>query len=179
MTLSLTIAAVKPESIKSGMVAFLAKDKGTLLESGNIFDKSQDGLLHAAVKNSTFSGEKKTILTVATPLLATSHVLVCGLGKVKELTTSVWRQIGLNLYQQANATSPSKLTIVLDSGSQEDHTAVIEGLYMAAYTFNAFKTKEKDKKASLFNIDTNTSFGRDEKSIAKNRSVDGRSISRT
>jgi leucyl aminopeptidase len=140
-------------SIKTAVV--FAQEKARLLPEAKALDRVHKGALAKALKNSRFQGGPGEVFTVAGLSGGESRVLVCGLGKWKETKENDWRMRGLDLGRRLDELGLPEATICIGSGSGEVSTgvaaeALLEGLHLAVYRFDRFKTEQKPHQKAKF-----------------------------
>lgn len=130
-------------------VIFFSESKSKLLSQSSIFDEKHDGLISKALKNTRFQGSVGEVSYIATPHLdAIDHILVVGLGKVKELTADKIRTAGLKVAKMIDTLGVVEATVVVESMAADVPNAVLaksfaEGVALNVYRMDQFKTMQK------------------------------------
>ncbi|MDO3378678.1 leucyl aminopeptidase [Geoalkalibacter halelectricus] len=115
-------------------------------------DAALDGLLQQAIRSGEFRGEfKETLLLATAGKISAQRILAVGLGREGEADLDRLRQgsaVAAALLQQRRLTTLStNLTQVRVKGAAaaEVAQAVGEGLLLAAYRFDRYRTEQRDK----------------------------------
>jgi leucyl aminopeptidase len=132
-----------------------ACEKARLLPEGNALDRIHKGALAKALKNSRFQGGAGEVFTVAGLSDGERRVLVCGLGKLEEMKANDWRMRGLDMGKRIDELGLAEAMICLGSECGEVNTgvaaeALLEGLHLAVYRFDRFKTEQKPHQKAKF-----------------------------
>lgn len=140
-------------SLKTAVI--FAQEKARLLPEGKALNRFHKGAVEKALKNSRFQGGPGEVFTVAGLSQGESRVLVCGLGKVGEMKENDWRMRGLDLGKRVDELGLTEATVCLGSKCGEANTAkaaeaLLQGLHLALYRFDRFKTGQKPHQAAKF-----------------------------
>jgi leucyl aminopeptidase len=140
-------------SLKTAVV--FAQEKARLLPEAKALDRFHRGALEKALKNSRFQGGPGEVFIVAGLSGGERRVLVCGLGKWKESKENDWRMRGLDLGKHLDELGLTEATICMGSDCGEVNTgvaaeALLEGLHLAIYRFDRFKTEQKPHQKARF-----------------------------
>jgi leucyl aminopeptidase len=144
------------EKLKNTVVLFATKDS-TLGTQGKAFDKLYGGIVAKALKASRFTGAKESTYAFATPHLENvAHIIIAGLGSEKNINANTWRRTSIKAAQRAEALGSKEAQFVIEN-IKDDKTnadtiavAVYEGVQLASYKFDRFKTGQKaHQKTSL------------------------------
>ncbi|MFZ2620522.1 MAG: M17 family peptidase N-terminal domain-containing protein, partial [Alphaproteobacteria bacterium] len=135
------------KAVKRNAVVF-ATSKGKLTREAAMVDKQVGGAVSLALKGSRFDGSSGEMVRVSVKGTM-QNVLVVGLGKIAGMDRAAWWKAGLGLGKQLDAMGWKDATIALgDMDCKVDATqqgvALVEGLHMAQYRFEKYKTDVKD-----------------------------------
>lgn len=131
------------------------KDKKPVLHNKSVAKQLETNLEEKSISGK--SGE--AVLFREYSRLGCRHLLVVGLGSLKELTHESFRQIAASIHDSVKSLKAEEAFIDFDSlaakqKSEDNLRAMVEGLILTSYEFSELKSK-KDKKASsdvLFHI---------------------------
>jgi len=130
------------------------KDKTPVLHNKSVAKQLETNLEEKSISGKT--GE--TVLFREFAHASCRHLLVVGLGSLKELTHESFRQVAASIYDSVKQLKADEAFIDLESlaakqKSEANLQAMVEGLILTSYEFNELKSK-KDKKPSdvLFHI---------------------------
>ena len=151
------ISIAAPAQPKSGAIAGLVTDGGTLTASLADLDGRLGGALTRAIKGSRFSGGKGEMLEVVAPAgLSVSRVVLLGLGKAAEAKPLDLERIGGDLLAKLNAVGEKAAAITVDPVADlgiepaEAAARVAFGAQLRSYRFDKYRTTEKpERKPSL------------------------------
>jgi leucyl aminopeptidase len=116
-------------------------------------DLAVDGALTALLREGEFTGKFKQQSVLHTQgRLKSKKVVLAGLGKPEKLTLEGWRQAAGCAATFARGLRASTLAVSLE-GAERAHLglsdaaqATVEGMVLALYRFDKFKTEENDRK---------------------------------
>lgn len=142
------------KAAKRNVVAF-ATAKGKLTAAAELVDAQCGGDVKRALRGSRFEGGAGEVFKVTTREGGLQHVVLVGLGKAAGMGRKDWWKVGLGLGKILDAMGVKEATVALGDGEgslplAEQGIALIEGLYMAMYRFEQFKTEKKDGQAARF-----------------------------
>jgi leucyl aminopeptidase len=143
-----TIAAFVDENLKLGRLA-----RRALAPAGD--------LLSRAAKSEGFQGKQGKFLELIAPSgLKAERLFVVGLGKLKDLKSSIWLQLGGKLLGRLPSGAKA-ITVLFDlpegSISPESVADFALGMTLRAYRFDRYKTKKSDDEKRSTGT-TNISF---------------------
>ncbi len=151
-------------TLKGQSVAFFAasqKDK-----PANILEKDINGIFEVSIEEKMITGAKnEVILFREANLNDFRNVFIVGIGEKAKATAETLRQAAAALVKEAKASKMEEVFVGLDSltTSKKDMAtylqAFVEGLHLAAYSFDELKAPNKDKKT--LNIHLVTKSGKD------------------
>jgi leucyl aminopeptidase len=149
-----SVVPFDPKRPPKAVVVF-ASDKARLLPEGQALDRTYKGALAKALKQSRFQGGAGEVFTVAGLSGGESRVLVCGLGKHQEVEENDWRMRGLDTGKRIDELGLNEATLCLGSkcgkaSPGEAAEALLEGLHLALYRFDRFKTEQKPHQRARF-----------------------------
>jgi len=144
-----TVAVFVDENLKLGRLASRA-----LAPAGD--------LLSRAAKSEGFKGKQGKFLELIAPSgLKAERLFVLGLGKLKDLKSSSWLQLGGKLLGRL-PTSAKTVTVLVDlpEGSMSPETVAdfALGMTLRAYRFDRYKTKKSDDDEKRSSDAMNISF---------------------
>ncbi|HQS83793.1 MAG: leucyl aminopeptidase [Alphaproteobacteria bacterium 16-39-46] len=142
-------------SSKGVLVVGIYEDK-ILTESAQGLDQKSEGLLTRALKNGSFSGKKKEILSLVAPHgLENSTLLLMGLGKKGTLTAQDCEVIGGNLTSHLMTLSQSEACVLLSEiegralSLPEIAAHLAGGCLLRSFYFDKYRTQKQDEKKSI------------------------------
>ena len=143
-----------PKRCKKTTVIF-AREKARLLPEAQALDGLYKRAVTKALKTSRFQGGAGELFLVAGLSGGENQVLLCGLGKLKELKENDWRMRGIDIGKRLDELGITEATICL--GSQcgtvavgEAAEALLEGLHLSLYRFDRFRTEQKPHQKARF-----------------------------
>ncbi len=148
---ALEAARLTPNSAKKTVVVF-AENKAKLTESSLVVDEALGGFIRSSLKQSRFQGGAGEMLRLTVGGGAITQVLVVGLGK-ETTERRAWWKTGLTLGKHLDAMGVKEACIAfgeLENDSVDCAEALVEGVGMAMYRFETFKTEMKDHQLARF-----------------------------
>ncbi|MCA3244802.1 MAG: leucyl aminopeptidase [Alphaproteobacteria bacterium] len=148
---TLTAQRLTPNAAKKCVVVFAEKG-GKLTEAAQVVDEALGGFVKSTLKSSRYQGGMGEITRLTVGGGAIRSVVVVGVGKLST-ATATWWHIGLGLGKTLDGLGVKEATIAL--GELEANTAacalkMVEGLHMAMYRFDQFKTELKEHQQPRF-----------------------------
>lgn len=148
------VTSFDAKALKKTAVIF-AQEKARLLAEGEALDKLCQGALKKALKNSRFAGEAGEALVVAGLSGAVESVVIVGLGKTKEIQENHWRLRGIEVGKRLDQMGTVEAFLVLgkQTGKVTPGTAtaaLLQGMHLALYRFDIFKTELKPHQKARF-----------------------------
>lgn len=136
------------KAAKRTVVAF-ATAKGRLTPAAALVDEQVDGAVSRALRGSRFDGGMGEVFRVTTGDGAVQQVVLVGLGKAVGMARKDWWDVGLGIGKTLDAMGVKEATLALGEGEgeaplAEQGVALLEGIYMAMYRFEQFKTELKE-----------------------------------
>jgi leucyl aminopeptidase len=149
-----SVTAFDAKQIKKTAVVF-ARSTGGLLPSARALNKVCGGAVEKAMKNSRFVGDAGQMLWAAGLPGAVEQVLVVGLGDAAGLTENDWRLRGVNVGTRLDERGVATAAVVLEApgrkaGLETAAGALLEGMQLALYRFDRFKTGTKPHQKPAF-----------------------------
>lgn len=136
--------------LPANLIVF-ARSGGKLATQAAAVDKKLNGALAAALKNSRFQGDAEEILTVTTP---DGVVCVVGLGKAAEVQEHTLRMAAIVAGKQVDSLGLKEIAVVMEKetkvSEQDAVLAVADGVRLAVYRFDRFKTEQKPHQKAMF-----------------------------
>jgi leucyl aminopeptidase len=150
-TFSLSAQRLTPNAAKKTVVVFAEKG-GKLTESAQIIDDALGGFIKSSLKASRYQGGAAEITRLTVGGGAIRHVVVVGVGKLGSSPASWWHT-GLALGKTLDAMGVKEACVAL--GELESNTPtcalkLVEGVHMAMYRYETFKTELKEYQAPRF-----------------------------
>ncbi len=111
-------------------------------------DRPLDGALHAQIERIKFTGKEGEMLLFQTHArLASSLVLLCGVGKPENSGQESWRRAGGKVQKEARSQSAKQVAWFVTEKSQDITTlaAVAEGALLSSYVFDRYKSEKNGK----------------------------------
>ena len=112
--------------------------------------------LKAIMKIAEFSGKAMSVLETISPgSSALSRVVILGIGDVSELTEHDWLRLGGKAFKAAGGFGSATVMLDLPGKESSDTISAINaadfamGAKLAAYKFDAYKSKDKKEKPAL------------------------------
>ncbi|MCP5404796.1 MAG: leucyl aminopeptidase [Pseudomonadaceae bacterium] len=135
------------------VVIVFAHAKGALTPAAAMVDAQTGGAVKAALRGSRFGGNSGEMAKVTVQDGPVSTVLVAGLGKASAMGRKEWWKAGMGLGAQVDAMGVKEVTVALGDGDgnaplAEQALALLEGMQMAMYRFESFKTELKPEQAA-------------------------------
>lgn len=149
-----SVVPFDPKHPQKTSVAF-AHEKARLLPEAQALDRFHKGAVTKALRGCRFQGEAGELFLVAGLSGGEKRVLVCGLGKWKELKQNDWRMRGMDIGRRIDDLGLTEAAICLGSqcgeaGVGEAAEALLEGLHLALYRFDQFRTDQKPHQRARF-----------------------------
>ena len=135
------------------IVLMLYEDKAALQGTAAVIDKALDGAVTALFQDGEFSGKSKqqSVLHAHGRLQAKKVVLI-GLGNPDKLTLEGFRQAAGSAAQYSRGLGASTVATTIE-GAERAHLplsdaaqALVEGMVLALYRFDKFRTVEQDRQ---------------------------------
>lgn len=152
--LQASVIAFEEQRLKGTVVVF-ARHKGALLPGGKALNEACGGAVDRAMKNSRFVGEPGQALWVTGLAGAVEQVLVIGLGEATNLRENEWRLRGVDVGKELDERGVDRAVVLLEApGKRFDAAtasgALLEGLHLALYRFERFRTEVKPHQRPVF-----------------------------
>src|SRR5262245_46566549 len=152
MEVTVKAGGIDKESVDA-IVLMLYEGDAALQDGAAMIDNALDGAVTALRQEGEFTGKPKqqTILQTQGRLKAKKVVLI-GLGKPEKQTLEGLRQAAGSAAQYARGLGASTLAVALEGFGQasfaasEAAQAVAEGMVLALYRFDKFKTEENERR---------------------------------
>jgi leucyl aminopeptidase len=152
MELTVKTGGLDKESVDA-IVLMLHEGKAVLQGTATILDKALNGAIAALLRDGEFTGESKQQAVLHTQgRLKAKKVVLIGLGKPEKLTLEGLRQAAGSAANYARGLRASTLAATIDGGERahlalsDAAQAVVEGMVLALYRFDKFKTEENDRQ---------------------------------
>ncbi|PIZ31452.1 MAG: leucyl aminopeptidase [Alphaproteobacteria bacterium CG_4_10_14_0_8_um_filter_53_9] len=160
-------ARLTDKSAKKVAIVF-AGSKAKLTEPAELVNVALDNPLIPALKNTRFQGSMGEVEVVTSPHAQLETLVVVGVGKVSDLEGKDWWNLGLKIGAKLDALGLKEASLCLGdlSGKVDIATAatqLTQGIAMALYRFDGFKSEQKDHQKSMFQkltVLTNTATAR-------------------
>lgn len=146
------------EAVKAKKTVILFSREGNrLLPQATAFDKAHDGIISKALKNSRFNSAAGQVFCVATPTLGdVSEVIVAGIGAAEKLKANTFRDAGIAIGKELDRVGTKAATMVFEGAEKGKLSAndaaieVLEGIHLALYRFEQYKTTLKAEDGARF-----------------------------
>lgn len=137
------------DAAKADIVAFLIDQDGSLPSAAEQIDKASGGLLSEAMTASRFSGKSGQQAFVVLPAgSAAKRAVLVGAGDAKKRNDRALEKLGAGLYKAQANSGYKALDLIVENS--EDAARIALGAKLAAYRFDAYRTKQKpDQLPSL------------------------------
>lgn len=148
---SLIAQRLTPNAVKKHVVVFAEKG-AKLTEAAQIVDEALGGFIKSALKNTRYQGNAGEITRLTVGGGAIRTVFVVGLGKTTT-QRAAWWNTGLALGKALDNAGVKDACIALgelDANTPECAEAMLEGMHMAMYRFEQFKTELKEHQHARF-----------------------------
>lgn len=160
MSLKITLKKMDLRQPSKTFVTFLSKARDGAKVSLTHLDKSLHPLVQEALDDKALSGDKKeTMLFRAARLPFAHNILIVGLGPVDKIETELVRSVGATVFSTLKAQKlVSDVVIDLEALVQlakdpaETTQAFTEGLQLADYSFDDYKTAKKTDSAAFKDV---------------------------
>jgi leucyl aminopeptidase len=151
MEVTVKVGGLDKESVDA-IVLMLYEGDGAQQGAAAMIDKAVDGAITALLQEGEFTGKPKqhSVLHTHGRLKAKKVVLV-GLGKPEKLTLDGLRQAAGSAANYAQGLRASTIAASIEGTERAQHApsdaaqAVAEGMVLALYRFDKFKTEENDR----------------------------------
>jgi len=149
-----SVVALDEEKLRGTVVVF-ARAKGALLPRGKPLNAALGGAVDRAVKNSRFVGDPGQALWITGLAGAVGQILVMGLGEAASLGENDWRLRGVDVGKELDERGVAQAWVVTEGpGKKFDPAtaagALLEGLQLALYRFERFRTEVKPHQKPAF-----------------------------
>ena len=128
------------------LVVFLASDN-ELTEFTKLIDKSTSGAIKRAIDLNSYEAKANTILIIEAPHgLKLNRILLCGLGKISEISTLSLQESGANAIKKLLSYKEKNITFVLDNipnikiDTASAASEIAFGLRVGSYKFTKYFT---------------------------------------
>ncbi|GGE38047.1 putative cytosol aminopeptidase [Marinicauda pacifica] len=140
------------ETASGDTLAVPAYSRTTLSDPATALDEKTGGAISRAIKASRFKGEAGDVVEIVSPNgVDAARIVVFGLGESKDADGNVFEKAGASVVKHLLNTGADTVSFHLDGVTDTESAArTALGATMAAYRFDAYRTKLKaDKKPSL------------------------------
>jgi leucyl aminopeptidase len=146
------VGGVDKESVDA-IVLMLSEGDATLQGAAAVIDKALDGAVRALRQDEEFTGKARQHAVLHTQgRLKAKKIILAGLGKPEQLTLEGLRQTAGSAAQYARGLGAHTLAAIVEAAEQahiglsEAAQAMAEGMVLALYRFDKFKTEENDRR---------------------------------
>jgi leucyl aminopeptidase len=136
----------RPELIKADILALPVCEKHLDDPAIRALDRRLKGHLRERLQKSKFTGVEGSALLYSTAgLLPAAQILLIGIGKEAEIAADGWRKAGGRLAKEAAGMGAQEAAFFFAAGGQSPDAAgaVVEGIYLASYQFNKYRSNAK------------------------------------
>jgi leucyl aminopeptidase len=152
MEVTVKVGGLDKESVDA-IVLMLYEGDTVSQGTAAMIDKALDGALTALLREGEFTGKSKQLSVLHTQgRLKAKKVVLVGLGKPEKVTLEGLRQAAGSAAHYARGLHASTIAATID-GTEHAHQhpsdaaqAVAEGMVLALYRFDKFKTEENDRQ---------------------------------
>jgi leucyl aminopeptidase len=140
----------QPERIKTGLLAVPVREKqldGPVIRR---LDRLLHGGLAERVKKSQFTGAEGSSLSYSTAgRMPAANLVLIGLGKAEEVGADSWRKAGARARKEASALGAEDVGFFFSPEKEAELAAgaVAEGVLLASYQFNKYRSERKPSAA--------------------------------
>ena len=152
MEVTVKAGGIDKESVDA-MILMLYEGDAALQGAATMIDKALDGAITALRQEGEFTGKPRQHSVLHTQgRLKANKVVLTGLGKLDKLTLEGLRQAAGSVAQYARGLGASTLAATIEGAEQaslapsEAAQAMVEGMVLALYRFDKFKTEENDRR---------------------------------
>lgn len=153
--MDIRLARLNASSAKNTVIFFIPT-RNEMTPEIQAFDVVHGGVIKKSLKNSRFMGEPGQILHLPVPQGAVDGVILVGLGPVARAKSGDFRQMGISVGQLIDKHGLDSATLVMEPLAKykvalpRAVAEFIEGMELAFYRFDRFKTKQKLHEAPFF-----------------------------
>lgn len=149
-----TVEGIDARRLKKTVVLF-ATDRARLLPEAGTVDRLHGGAVRKALKESRFRGGPGECFWVTGLSGGAARAVVVGLGKEKDVGQNHWRLRGIDIGKELDRLGVADATVVLGGGCGEVGAAdaagaLLEGMHLALYRFDRFRTGQKRHQRARF-----------------------------
>ncbi|MBI1309410.1 MAG: leucyl aminopeptidase [Proteobacteria bacterium] len=151
---TLHAARLTANAAKKTVLVF-AESKGKLTNAGQMVDESLGGFIRKSVRQSRYQGGLGEVFNLTPSAGAISRVMLLGTGRQASLGRKEWFSLGLTAGKLLDASGVAEATVAL--GELESSTltvsaasALVEGVAMALYRFDDYKSEMKEHSQPRF-----------------------------
>lgn len=143
-----TVSKMDVGKARKGVVVF-AKNGARLLDNATAFDDLHHKTLAKALRDSRFQGDSGVFDMPYGGRDRIDHVTVVGMGKSVGKTMREWRDAGISAGSSIDKSSVNESVVIIEEPKggltmADAAEAFVEGVEMAMYRFDRFKTEQKD-----------------------------------
>jgi leucyl aminopeptidase len=135
-----------PEKIKTGLLVFPVMEQRTEDRALRGLDRLLRGRLSERIEKGRFTGAEGSVLLHSTGgFLPAAHLLLFGMGKKEEIEAASWRKAGARAKKEAAELGMEEIAFFFapDGESEVAAGAVVEGVLLASYQFNKYRSERK------------------------------------
>lgn len=126
------------------------QSKLLLGDGGREVDEAMGGSISAQIRDESFNGKRgSSRLFFTAGRIPAKFVLVTGLGKKKDISLDVIREVGALIAKEAAGVQAKSVALVIERGELADDkpetraAALTEGFTLGSYSFDRYKTNDK------------------------------------
>jgi leucyl aminopeptidase len=143
-----------PRAAKRAVIAFTGA-RLRYTAAAKVIDGQTGGELSRSLKGTRFDGNAGEMHRLTTSKNGLTQVLLVGLGKTSAMERRDWWKTGMALGRQLDAMGLKDATLALGdtdgpASAADAALALVEGMHMAMYRFEDFKTEKKPEHAARF-----------------------------
>jgi leucyl aminopeptidase len=151
--MDVTVKAGGPDKESADAIVLMLYEGDTVPRgAAATLDKALEGAITALLQEGEFTGKSRQQSVLHTQgRLKSRKVVLAGLGKSNKLTLEGWRQAAGSAAHYARGLGATTIAVAIDSSEQahiglsDAAQAVAEGMVLALYRFDKFKTEENNR----------------------------------
>ncbi|MDC9701773.1 MAG: leucyl aminopeptidase [Alphaproteobacteria bacterium] len=151
----LKISFTEPNAVKGDVLVLMVGEDPCLGEFSSKVDKDGGGLITRAMVAASFKGTSGSFLELwGSPSLGVKKIILIGLGKSEELSSSDWLNVGKRASRCLRGKGIDRVVIASDGLAVADQIAVFTlGLRLGTYRFDKYKSQMgSEEKGSVLSV---------------------------
>jgi len=135
-----------PQNVKTDLLVLPVQEEKLEEPAIRSLDRVLKGNLREQIQKRKFTGAEGSSLLYSTAgTVPASHLLLAGMGHLKETELDIWRNAAARAKKEASAIGAEEIAFFFGPDKDAAHVAgaIVEGVLLASYQFNKYRSNQK------------------------------------